>query len=101
VGCGGGAGGDDDDDDVDDDDDDNDNSDLDMRTSPNPPSPPRITSHFQQLHDKSAGILLGDTSLADPPRNTLQSERGGGLVYRQQRAATAAETCTLRRRWVG
>ena len=70
----------------------------------------RITRHFQQLHSKNAGILLGDSSLTDPPNGSSRlsnsqhqdifgsdCERGGGLIQRQQRAVTAAETCKLRR----
>jgi hypothetical protein len=74
---------------------------------PTNPLPPRITLHFQQLHSKNAGILLGDSSLADRssgfsnsnPHAAFSSdlEREGGLVQKQQRAVTAAETCTLRR----
>jgi hypothetical protein len=69
--------------------------------------PPRITLHFQQLHSKNAGILLGDSSLADRPTGLTNSnpqaafssdlEREGGLVQKQQRAVTAAETSKLRR----
>ena len=68
----------------------------------------RIASHFQQLHSKSAGILLGDSSLVEPtftfsdfPNSRDQSnfdgDRAGGLIHKQQRAATAAATCRLRR----
>ncbi len=69
----------------------------------------RITRNFQILHSKRAGILLGDT-LADQPLNPsdvsnsqaqaafgFDCSRGGGLIQRQQRAVTAAETCKLRR----
>jgi hypothetical protein len=68
----------------------------------------RIAAHFQQLHSKSAGILLGDSSLAEPTftfsdfsnsrdQSNFDGDRAGGLVHKQQRAATAAATFRLRR----
>jgi hypothetical protein len=58
----------------------------------------RITSYFQQCHEKKAAILLGDASLAEPSVSSHQVLRAGGLIHQQQRAATASETCKLRRR---